>query len=136
MSLKSNFKYAFDPDAGIMRLDVDLLCNGLFDDVQLSYFLRYDIYLWHSGAGSCNVRRFLLFAVEMAILLFILNVAITLSVERNEFNFSNILLTFVMLFTYAKMWVLVVLNGFIQGMFGCTLIKRKLSGTKRNALRK
>lgn len=35
---------------------------------------------------------------------------------KNEFNLSNLILAFFMLFTYAKLWVLVVLNGVIQGM--------------------
>ena len=50
----------------------------------------------------------------MAILLFVLNVLITLSVEKNEFSFESALLTLLMLFTYSKMWVLVVVNAIIQ----------------------
>ncbi len=40
----------------------------------------------------------------MAVLLFVLNVLITLSVEKNEFNGESALLILLMLFTYSKMW--------------------------------
>ena len=46
----------------------------------------------------------------MAILLFVLNVLITLSVEKNEFSFESALLVLLMLFTYSKLWVAVVVN--------------------------
>lgn len=114
--LRSNFKYAFDKKAGRMRLDViyyamvyllmfsSLICSDLI-------FFMGILGFWHVTLGGFSSLLW-----EMAILLFVLNVAITLSVERNEFNFSNLLLTFFMLFTYAKLWVLVVLNGVIKGV--------------------
>ena len=46
----------------------------------------------------------------MAVLLFVLNVLITLSVEKNEFNGESALLILLMLFTYSKMWVAVVIK--------------------------
>lgn len=114
--LKSNFKYAFDPEAGIMRLDVIYYA--------LVYLLMFSSLIFSDmifiigilGLGHVTLGGFSSLLWEMAIILFVLNVAITLSVERNEFNINNILLTFVMLFTYAKMWVLVVANGIIQGI--------------------
>ncbi|MBE5981794.1 MAG: glycosyltransferase family 2 protein [Paenibacillaceae bacterium] len=114
--LKSNFKYAFDPHAGIMRLDViyyALVYLLMFSSLIFSDIIFVIVIL---GLGHVTLGGFSSLLWEMAILLFVLNVAITLSVERNEFNLNNILLTFVMLFTYAKMWVLVVANGMIQGI--------------------
>lgn len=114
--LKSNFKYAFDPQAGIMRLDV--IYYALVYLLMFSSLIFSDIIfvIGILGLGHVTLGGFSSLLWEMAILLFVLNVAITLSVERNEFNLNNILLTFVMLFTYAKMWVLVVANGMIQGI--------------------
>ncbi len=114
--LKNNFKYAFDPNAGRMRLDViyyALVYLTMFTSLIFSDMI---FIIGILGLGYVTLGGFSSLLWEMAILLFILNVSITLSVERNEFNFSNILLTFFMLFTYAKMWVLVVLNGLIQGI--------------------
>ena len=114
--LKSNFKYAFDPHAGIMRLDV--IYYALVYLLMFSSLIFSDIIfvIGILGLGHVTLGGFSSLLWEMAILLFVLNVAITLSVERKEFNINNILLTFVMLFTYAKMWVLVVANGMIQGI--------------------
>ena len=114
--LKSNFKYAFDPHAGIMRLDV--IYYALVYLLMFSSLIFSDIIfvIGILGLGHVTLGGFSSLLWEMAIMLFVLNVAITLSVERNEFNLNNILLTFVMLFTYAKMWVLVVANGMIQGI--------------------
>ncbi|GLB31346.1 N-acetylglucosaminyltransferase [Lacrimispora amygdalina] len=114
--LKNNFKYAFDPEAGIMRLDV--IYYALVYLMMFSSLIFSDMIfiIGILGLGHVTLGGFSSLLWEMAILLFVLNVAITLSVERNEFNLNNILLTFVMLFTYAKMWVLVVANGMIQGI--------------------
>ena len=114
--LKSNFKYAFDPAAGIMRLDV--IYYALVYLMMFSSLIFSDLIFIMGilGLGHVTLGGFSSLLWEMAIFLFVLNVAITLSVERNEFNFNNVLLTFVMLFTYAKMWVLVVANGIIQGI--------------------
>ncbi|WP_394524237.1 glycosyltransferase [Lacrimispora sp. JR3] len=114
--LKSNFKYAFDPKAGRMRLDViyyALVYLLMFTSLVFSdmIFLLGILGFWYVTLGGFSSLLW-----EMAILLFVLNVAITLSVEKNEFNFSNLVLTFFMLFTYAKLWVLVVLNGILQGI--------------------
>ena len=49
----------------------------------------------------------------MAILLFLLNVLLTLSVEKNEFNLESALLILLMLFSYSKMWVSVVVYALI-----------------------
>ena len=114
--LKSNFKYAFDPNAGIMRLDV--IYYALVYLMMFSSLIFSDLIfiIGILGLGHVTLGGFSSLLWEMAILLFVLNVAITLSVERNEFTLNNILLTFIMLFTYAKMWVLVVANGMIQGI--------------------
>ena len=114
--LKSNFKYAFDPDAGIMRLDVIYYAMVYLMMFSSLIFSDMIFIIGILGLGHVTLGGFSSLLWEMAILLFVLNVSITLAVERNEFNFNNILLTFVMLFTYAKMWVLVVANGIIQGI--------------------
>lgn len=114
--LKSNFKYAFDPVAGRMRLDV--IYYVLVYLLMFSSLVFSDLIFILGVLGFCYVTLggFSSLLWEMAILLFVLNVTITLSVEKNEFNLSNVVLTFFMLFTYSKLWVLVVLNGIVQGI--------------------
>lgn len=114
--LKSNFKYAFDPAAGRMRLDV--IYYALVYLLMFTSLVFSDMIFMLGVLGFCYVTLggFSSLLWEMAILLFVLNVTITLSVEKNEFNLSNVVLTFFMLFTYSKLWVLVVLNGIVQGI--------------------
>ncbi|WP_124068119.1 glycosyltransferase [Clostridium sp. E02] len=114
--LKSNFKYAFDPAAGRMRLDV--IYYALVYLLMFTSLVFSDLIFILGVLGFCYVTLggFSSLLWEMAILLFVLNVTITLSVEKNEFNLSNVVLTFFMLFTYSKLWVLVVINGVVQGI--------------------
>ena len=46
----------------------------------------------------------------MAILVFVVNIMLTLVTEKNEFSLESVILSFLMLFTYAKLWVFVVLK--------------------------
>lgn len=111
--LLKNFKYAFDKTAGSMRLDVfyyalvyvlmltSLICSD-------AIFILGILGLCHSTLGGFSTLLW-----GMAILLFVLNVMITLSVEENEFNLQSAALVLLMLFTYSKMWVAVVVNAVI-----------------------
>ena len=108
--LLKNFKYVFDRKAGPMRLDVfyymlvyvlmltSLICSDVI-------FVLGILGLCHSTLGGFSTLLW-----GMAILLFVLNVMITLSVEKNEFSLQSALLVLLMLFTYSKLWVAVVLN--------------------------
>lgn len=112
--LLKNFKYAFDKEAGPMRLDV--FYYGLVYILMLTSLICSDTIFVLGILGLCHVTLggFSSLLWGMAILLFVLNVLITLSVEKNEFSFESALLTLLMLFTYSKMWVLVVVNAIIQ----------------------
>jgi len=66
---------------------------GLFTDIKVSL----------SG-------NFLLLWI-MAYILFILEVSITLTKERGEHNYKNILLVSIMYFTYCQLWVIVAFKG-------------------------
>ena len=46
----------------------------------------------------------------MACILFEFNVMLTLSLEKNEFNLESALIVMLMLFSYCKLWVVVVLR--------------------------
>jgi len=108
--LLKNFKYVFDKKAGSMRLDV--LYYGLVYVLMLTSLICSDaifvlgvLGFFHSTLGGFSTLLW-----GMAILLFVLNVLITLSVEKNEFGFQSALLILLMLFTYSKLWVAVVVN--------------------------
>lgn len=108
--LLKNFKYAFDPKAGPMRLDV--IYYALVYVLMLTSLICSDTIFILGILGLCHVTLvgFSSLLWGMAVLLFVLNVLITLSVEKNEFNAENALLTLLMLFTYSKMWVAVVVK--------------------------
>lgn len=111
--LLKNFKYAFDKTAGPMRLDV--FYYGLVYVLMLTSLICSDaifilgvLGIYHSTLGGFSTLLW-----GMAILLFVLNVMITLSVEENEFSLQSALLVLLMLFTYSKMWVAVVVNAMV-----------------------
>lgn len=108
--LLKNFKYAFDKEAGPMRLDV--FYYGLVYVLMLTSLVCSDTIFVLGILGLCHVTLggFSSLLWGMAILLFVLNVLITLAVEKNEFSFESAMLILLMLFTYSKMWVAVVLN--------------------------
>lgn len=108
--LLKNFKYAFDKEAGPMRLDV--FYYGLVYGLMLTSLICSDGIFILGILGLCHVTLggFSTLLWGMAILLFVLNVLITLAVEKNEFSFESALLILLMLFTYSKMWVAVVIN--------------------------
>ncbi len=108
--LIKNFKYAFDPQAGPMRLDV--FFYALVYVLMLTSLICSDTIFILGILGLCHVTLggFSTLLWAMAVLLFVLNVLITLSVEKNEFNGESALLILLMLFTYSKMWVAVVIK--------------------------
>lgn len=105
-----NLKYVFDKSAGAMRLDVlyymlvyiFMLSSLIFSDV---IFLSGILGFVHISLSGFSTALW-----GMAVLVFVLNVLITLSVEKNEFDLQSALLVVLMLFTYSKLWVMVVLN--------------------------
>lgn len=108
--LGNNFKYIFDLKAGRMRLDV------------LYYSL---VYLLMATALVCSDTIFVLGVLGyahvslgglstlvwvMACALFEFNVMLTLSMEKNEFSLESALIVILMLFSYSKLWVVVVMR--------------------------
>ncbi len=108
--LMNNIKYAFDPTAGKMRLDViyyalvyimmafTLVCS---DTLFALGVLGYS----HVSLGGLSTMVWV-----MACALFECNVMLTLAQEKNEFNMQSAGLVLLMLFSYSKLWVVVVLR--------------------------
>ncbi len=124
-----NFKYTFDPAAGPMRLDT--LYYALVYSVMLSSLVASDIIFLGGILGLVTVKLggFSIALWGMAILVFVANMMLTLSLERNEFNLESLGLVFLMLFTYAKLWVLVVLKAAWDSLMD-VLFKRKVKWDK------
>lgn len=108
--LLKNFKYVFDPTAGPMRLDVVyylivyfLMLSSLI--ISDSIFLLGILGYVHISLGGFSTLLW-----GMAIVVFVANVMMTLVTEKNEFSLQSVLLVLLMLFTYSKLWVFVVLN--------------------------
>jgi cellulose synthase/poly-beta-1,6-N-acetylglucosamine synthase-like glycosyltransferase len=112
--LLKNSKYIFDKTAGAMRLDVVYYIMVYF--LMLSALICSDLIFVMSVLGFAHVTLggFSILLWFMAILVFVLNVLITLAVEKNEFSLQSALLILLMLFTYSKMWVFVVVNAIIK----------------------
>lgn len=108
--LGKNMRYIFDSTAGRMRLDV---IYYLIVYILMMSSLVISDYIFLGGIlGFVHVTLggFSTMLWGMAILVFVCNMMLTLSTEKNEFTFSSALLSLLMLFTYAKLWMFVVLK--------------------------
>ena len=112
--LAKNFRYAFDRKAGAMRLDV--LYYLVVYILMLSSLVISDVFFLGGVLGFVHVglRGYSTALWGMAILVFVANVMLALAAEKNEFSLRSMLLCLLMLFTYAKLWVLVVGNALYQ----------------------
>lgn len=108
--LAKNMRYIFDPTAGPMRLDVVyylIVYILMMSSLVISDFIFLGGIL---GFVHVTLGGFSTMLWGMAILVFVCNIMLTLSTEKNEFTLSSALLSLLMLFTYAKLWVVVVLK--------------------------
>ncbi len=103
-----NFKYTFDKNAGAMRLDT--LYYALVYSIMLTSLIASDMIFLGGMLGLVTVKLggFTPLLWGMAIVVFVANIMLTLSLERNEFSIESLGLATLMLFTYAKLWVVVV----------------------------
>jgi len=122
--LANNFKYIFDPNGGLMRLDVIyytlvyvLMATALVfsDTIFLLGILGYS----HVSLGGLSTMVWVL-----ACATFECNTMLTLSLEKNEFSLQSAGLVLLMLFTYSKLWVIVVLRAVYMN------IKKSLTKTE------
>jgi cellulose synthase/poly-beta-1,6-N-acetylglucosamine synthase-like glycosyltransferase len=111
-----NFKFVFDKSAGAMRMDV--LYYLMVYLLMLSSLIISDVVFFAGVLGYVNISLsgFSTTLWVMAILVFVLNVLITLSMEENEFNMQSVGLIILMLFSYSKLWVAVVINAIIKSL--------------------
>ena len=114
--LAKNFRYAFDRAAGRMRLDIFYYLIVYL--LMLSSLVISDALFLGGILGFVHVslEGFSTALWGMAILVFVANVMLTLATEKNEFTLTSLALCFLMLFTYAKLWVFVVLNALAQSV--------------------
>lgn len=68
-------------------------------------------------------------------MLFVLEVSLTLTLEKGESNKENLILVPIMYFTYCQMWMIVALRGIIQYILD-KLFKKKLNGTRQKDFKK
>ena len=114
--LIKNFKYTFDKEAGPMRLDT--LYYALTYGIMLSSLVVSDVIFLGGMLGFVHVKLagFSSLLWGMAIMVFIANTMLTLSLEKNEFTLESLGLVTLMMFTYAKLWVVVVLKAFADSI--------------------
>lgn len=104
----------FNPKA--RRIWFDLLYNILMYVVLLINLTISDIALLLGlfGVLEVDISGFNSMVWFMAISLFILSIFLTLTTERGEFHFSNLLLILLMYFTYCKAWLFVAIFGLLM----------------------
>ncbi|MEI7024412.1 glycosyltransferase [Paenibacillus sp. y28] len=112
--LVKNFKLLFSRDSKHIRFDL-LYFSSVYFLFLSSAILSDAIFI----LGICNLIEYkvagntaLLWV--MAYLVFVLEMAIALSMEKGESNPRNILLVGLMYFTYCQLWLLVALKGVWQ----------------------
>ena len=127
--MMKNFKYTFDRKAGPMRLDA--LYYALTYSIMLSSLVLSDLIFLGGVLGKITVRLggFSTTLWGMAILVFIADMMLTLSLERNEFTLESMGLVALMLFTYAKLWVFVVVKA-MWDLLMDTILKREVKWDK------
>ena len=110
MYLMKTISMCFDKTAGIMRFDI--LYYILIYVLMLSSLIISDsiFFLGIMGYVHVTLSGFSYILWIMAILVFFLNMLITLAHEENEFNLLTAFLIPLMLFTYSKLWVVIVLK--------------------------
>ena len=124
-----NFKYTFDRKAGPMRLDT--FYYMLIYSIMLTSLIASDVIFFGGMLGVIHVKLggFSSLLWIMAILVFIANVMLTLSLERNECTLESLALVSIMLFTYAKLWVFVVAKAAIDSIMDA-MFKREVKWDK------
>ena len=124
-----NFKYTFDRKAGPMRLDT--LYYALIYSVMITSLVASDFIFLGGILGTVQVKLggFSSTLWGMAILVFIFNIMLTLSLEKNEFSVESLGLAALMLFTYAKLWVFVVIKAAWDSIMDA-LFKREVKWDK------
>lgn len=95
------------------RIWFDLLYNILMYVVLLINLTISDVVLLLGlfGILEVDIAGFNNIVWVMAISLFILSIFLTLTTEKGEFHFSNLLLIMLMYFTYCKAWLFVAIFG-------------------------
>lgn len=108
--LMNNFKYVFDPKGGKMRLDV--IYYSLVYVLMLTALVCSDTLFVLGVLGYTHISLGGLSTLVwvMNCILFVCSVMLTLSTEKNEFTLESAFMVLLMLFTYAKLWVFVVLK--------------------------
>lgn len=127
--LLKNFKYIFDKSGGRMRFDVFyyllvyilMLSSLIFSDIIFVSGILGFVHVFLSGFSTT--------LWVMAIMVFVLNVMITLAVEENEFSLQSAFLVLIMLFSYSKLWVAVVVNAIIKSISDA-IFKREVKWDK------
>src|SRR5471030_2843342 len=106
-----NFKYLFNPKAGVTRFDIlyytliyfFFLSASVISD---SIFILNGVNLIQIHIGGYETILWL-----MALLVFILSVMVAIYMEKGELNFKNVLVILLSYFTYCKMWAIVSIAG-------------------------
>ncbi|WP_341350162.1 glycosyltransferase family 2 protein [Clostridium lundense] len=96
------------------------------------YFLFLSSVIISDGIFLLSIFSYVKISVEgkffllwiMAYILFILEISVTLTIEKGESDIKNLMLIPIMYFTYCQLWIIVAINGIIQ-YFKDKLLKKE-----------
>ena len=127
--LVNNFKYLFDRGAGAMRVDV--CYQALMYILMLSALVCSDLIFFMGILGYLHVALggFSSLLWILATVLFTINSSVALVQEKNEFSASSVFLCVIMLFSYCKLWMFVVLKAMYLSVKS-TVTKRQVKWYK------
>lgn len=112
--LVKNFKLIFKPENKVVRFDL-IYFLSIYFLLLISLFMS-DLILFFNMLGFVHTTLlgFSTLLWVLAFILFVLGTYISLTTEKGEINFSNLLVIILMYFTYCKMWMIVGIYGIYQ----------------------
>src|SRR5699024_3280300 len=112
--LIKNLPLLFDPKAKKVRFDI-LYFLSIYFLLLTSLVVSDGVLLLNMlGMVHTTLAGFSNMLWLLAIVLFILGTYVTITTEKGEMSFSNLLVIAVMYFTYSKLWMAVAVYGLLQ----------------------
>ncbi|WP_315082237.1 glycosyltransferase [uncultured Clostridium sp.] len=107
-----NFKYLFKPGFGVTKFDILYYTMIYFFFLSASVISDMLFLLGFGDIIQINITGYGLILWVMAYLVFNLSIMIAISTEKGELNIKNIMVIYIMYFTYCKLWAIVAAVGF------------------------
>lgn len=112
--LIKNFKLFFSKESRNIKFDLLYFASVYFFFLGSTLISDSIFLLGILGSVRLTIAGNTLILWLMAYIVFILQISITLSMEKGESNYKNVILIAVMYFTYCQLWLFVAIKGIFQ----------------------